>query len=318
MARAIMDDHFIEDAIPALAMMLDQKRFTSEPLLRRAMNANLYSGSATDARRLGEFSLQSDAPTELKVEALDILKYWDSPSIFDRVTGRHRGAVSNERSDAREVISSIMDSHFSGKVPELKVATLQAVGELEMTQVNDEILLLVHNDASEDVRRASLETLYVLDDPNMDDVLAVSLEDGSEAVRTTALNLLVDSELPANTKAELFATVLREGSVAERKQAYDALSQLNTEKSEELLLKEIELLKAEELDPRVHLELVLAVEESESESLKGALESYYAAQEQGALTGYRETLYGGNPMSGRRIFYQDVAAECIRCHMVNN
>ncbi len=317
-ARAIMDDHFIEDAIPALAMMLDQKRFTSDPLLRRAMNANLYSGSATDARRLGEFSLQSEAPTELKVEALDILKYWDNPSIFDRVTGRHRGAVSNERSDAQEVISAIMDSHFSGEVPELKVATLQAVGELEMTQVSDEILLLVHNDASEDVRRASLEALYVLDYPNMDDVLAVSLKDGSETVRTTALNLLVDSELPANTKAELFATVLREGSVAERKQAYDALSQLNTEKSEELLLKEVELLKAEELDTRVHLELVLAVEESESESLKGALESYYATQEQDALTGYRETLFGGNPMSGRRIFYQDVAAECIRCHMVNN
>ena len=132
------------------------------------------------------------------------------------------------------------------------------------------------------------------------------------------MNLLVDSELPANTKAELFATVLREGSVAERKQSYDALSQLNTEKSEELLLKEVELLKAEELDTRVHLELVLAVEESESESLKEALESYYAAQEQDVLTGYRETLYGGNPMSGRRIFYQDVAAECIRCHMVNN
>src|SRR5690625_8044323 len=104
------------------------------------MNENLYSGSATDARRLGEFSLQSGAPTELKVEALDILKYWDSPSIFDRVTGRHRGAVSNERSDAQEVISSIMVSHFSGEVPELKVATLQAVGELEMTQVSDEIL----------------------------------------------------------------------------------------------------------------------------------------------------------------------------------
>src|SRR5690625_6471242 len=106
-----------------------------------------------------EFSLQSDAPTELKVEALDILKYWDSPSIFDRVTGRHRGAVSNERSDAQEVISSIMVSHFSGEVPELKVAHLHAVGELEMTQGSDEILLLVSNDGSEDVQRASLEAL---------------------------------------------------------------------------------------------------------------------------------------------------------------
>lgn len=317
-ARAIMDDHFIDDAIPALAMMLDQKRFTSEALLRRAMNANLYSGTATDARRLGEFSLQSDTPAELRIEAVDILKYWDNPSLFDRVTGRHRGEVSNSRSDAQEVIASVMESHFSGNLPELKIATLQAVGELEMTQANDNVLYLAHNDPSENVRRASLEALFTLAYPNLDDVLAVSLEDASETVRTTALNLLVDSDLPADTKTALFANVLSEGSIAERKQAYDALSQLNTADSEELLMSEIDLLSANELDPEVHLDLVLAIEQSGSQALAGALESHYDSQEDDIFSGYRETLYGGNPMNGRRIFYQDVAAECIRCHMVNN
>lgn len=317
-ARAIMDDHFIDDAIPSLAMMLDQKRISSEALLRRAMNANLYSGTTTDARRLGEFSLQSDTQEVLRVEAIDILKYWDNPSIFDRVTGRHRGAVSNSRDDAQEVIASIMDSHFSGGVANLKIATLQAVAELNMTEAIDNVLALVHTDASENVRRASLETLFALEYPSMDDVLAVSLEDDSETVRTTALNLLVDSDLPADTKTSLFATVLNEGSIAERKQAYDALSQLQTAESEELLLNEIELLRADELDPEVHLELVLAVETSGSDALAQALESYHADQEGDILAGYRETLYGGNPMNGRRIFYQDVAAECIRCHMVNN
>lgn len=317
-ARAIMDDHFIDDAIPALAMMLDQKKFTSEPLLRRAMNANLYSGTATDARRLADFSLQSDAPEELRVEAIDILKYWDNPSIFDRVTGRHRGQVSNNRSDAREAIASVMESHFTGDLPGLKIAALQAVGELDMTQANDDVLDLAHNDPSENVRQASLQTLFALDYPNLDDVLAVSLEDASETVRTTALNLLVDSDLPADTKTALFATVLNEGSVSERKQAYEALSRLNTPEAEDLLLSELERLKAQDLDPEVHLDLILAAEQSGSDNLAASLEEYRSTEEGDPLAGYKETLYGGNPVSGRRIFYQDVAAECIRCHMVNN
>ena len=49
-ARAINDDGSIEAALPALAGVLDEKRFTSEPLLRRAISANLKVGSA-EARR---------------------------------------------------------------------------------------------------------------------------------------------------------------------------------------------------------------------------------------------------------------------------
>ena len=45
-ARAINDDYSIEAALPALAMILKEKRFTGEPLLRRAINANLRVGKA--------------------------------------------------------------------------------------------------------------------------------------------------------------------------------------------------------------------------------------------------------------------------------
>src|SRR5690625_1322879 len=52
-ARAIMDDIFVEASIPALAALLNETPFTGEPLLRRVINANLYDGSAAAAQRLG-------------------------------------------------------------------------------------------------------------------------------------------------------------------------------------------------------------------------------------------------------------------------
>ena len=50
-ARAINDDGAIEAALPALARVLEERRFTGEPLLRRAINANLRLGTTRPRAR---------------------------------------------------------------------------------------------------------------------------------------------------------------------------------------------------------------------------------------------------------------------------
>src|SRR6056297_3403426 len=100
-ARAISDDAFVDEAMPDLAAMLDNPRFDSESLLRRIINANLYGGSPEDAQRLVRFSADTQQPVAMRAEALNTLKFWDAPSIFDRVTGRHRGQIQNNADDAR-------------------------------------------------------------------------------------------------------------------------------------------------------------------------------------------------------------------------
>ena len=46
-ARAINDDGSIEGALPALARILEDKRFAAESILRRAISANLASTSVS-------------------------------------------------------------------------------------------------------------------------------------------------------------------------------------------------------------------------------------------------------------------------------
>ena len=55
-ARAINDDGGIEAALPALAAVLKETRFKSEPLLRRAISANLRVGSNEAAERVAAFA----------------------------------------------------------------------------------------------------------------------------------------------------------------------------------------------------------------------------------------------------------------------
>ena len=90
-ARAINDDGSIEAAVPALARVLEERRFTREPLLRRAINANLRLGTNEAAARVTAFAIDVSRPTAMRAEAGAALVVWQSPSAFDRVDGAYRG-----------------------------------------------------------------------------------------------------------------------------------------------------------------------------------------------------------------------------------
>ena len=90
-ARAINDDGGIEGAMPALARILEEKRFRSEPLLRRAINANLRLGTDAAAARVAAFAADGSRPSAMRAEAAETRRVWQSPSLLDRVDGMYLG-----------------------------------------------------------------------------------------------------------------------------------------------------------------------------------------------------------------------------------
>jgi putative membrane-bound dehydrogenase-like protein len=97
-ARAINDDGGIEAALPALARVLDERRFASEPLLRRAINANLRLGTNDAAARVAAFAADAGRSAAMRAEAAAALAGWQSPSAFDRVDGAYHGPAARLRS----------------------------------------------------------------------------------------------------------------------------------------------------------------------------------------------------------------------------
>lgn len=317
-SRAISDDVYIHEALPALANMLDQNRVINEPLMRRAINAALYVGGQEQADRLARFALRNDIPANLRIEAINTLEHWEEPSIFDRVTGRYRGELKYPVEHGRSAIIAVKERYFESGDNSLKVATLNALGTLGVTDAIPEILSLVHDDSSEQVRIESLNTLSKLNYENIEDVLAISLDDRSNEVRLNALGLLAVADFNDKTKVALMASILADGIVDEKKQAYEILSVMNIPEAHGLLLSEFKELLSGGLIADVHLDLVIAMEKSESENIRQVIGDYHAQKPAGdQLARFSETLYGGNVNRGRRVFYTDVAAQCIRCHVVD-
>jgi quinoprotein glucose dehydrogenase len=93
-ARAINDDGGIPAAMPELAALLGRVPVTNEPLVRRALNANLRLGTADAVARIEAFARHTATPPELRVEAVSALGVWSAPSPMDRVDGFYHGTVT--------------------------------------------------------------------------------------------------------------------------------------------------------------------------------------------------------------------------------
>ena len=99
-ARAINDDGSITGALPALARVVDDKRFTRETILRRGISANLKVGSAEAVARLSTFAADVARPEAMRVEAIAALGVWPEPSTMDRVDGFWLGQPAQRDGEA--------------------------------------------------------------------------------------------------------------------------------------------------------------------------------------------------------------------------
>ncbi|WP_341937597.1 DUF7133 domain-containing protein [Marinimicrobium sp. C2-29] len=316
-ARGISDDHFVEEAFPALAQMLGSTGFDNEPLLRRLINANLYVGGDASAERLLQFVLGSEAKGPLRAEALNTLSVWTDSSEFDRVTGRHRGAVSHPAEQVTGRLDANADALLADDSAEVRAAAVKAFAYLDMQSSMESLVTTLERDASAQVRAAALQALYELDYENMSRAAMTATNDADSDVRLAALALLPELELPTKEVVEMHRVLLEKGTVDEQQAAYRSLANVDHASAHELLGESLEALRAGELPAEVQLDVIEAVQATDNERLQEALAAYEADKASGQpLEKYREALRGGDPEAGMRLFRYDSTAQCIRCHMV--
>lgn len=317
-ARAIGDDHFIKEALPELAALLDDARFNYEPLIRRVINANLYVGTPEAAQRVARFATQSGASEAMRVEAVKTLGVWSNPSIFDRITGRHRGAIQRDSSIVRDAVQPVLAQLFSDDVAGVRVAAAEMTGRLYLTQSIPDLVAFLRDDPSPPVRIAALEALSQLGYDSMNEAMETALNDHDKQVRMTALEMVPALSVPGEQKAKLLASVLDKGTTEEQQTALRSLGEMHHTGANTLLEQQVIKLINGELKPEIQLDVILAVEQSESGELISQLEQYQGVKQENDPAKYSETLHGGNAGRGRRLFYRHDAAQCVRCHVVDD
>lgn len=316
-ARAIGDDEFVKPALPALARLLEQTNFTSEPLLRRIVNANLYEGSNASSTRLATFAQRKNIAGALRAEAINTLGVWGESSIFDRVTGVHRGAVTNNADDARDALAPIYKQLLADQDAEVREATVLALGNLKFTDTLATLAQTLRNDKAPAVRIAALNTLKYLGYEDMGDAIFAAMNDADQNVRMAALGLLPTLDLPVEQVVDMHKILLEKGTVGEQQAALTSLVNVTAPAARKVLEEQMQALIAGRIAPEVQLELITAAEKAGTPELQALLATYEGNKDKtNPLEVFREALFGGDAESGQSLFRYDSSAQCVRCHVV--
>ncbi|MFC4874006.1 HEAT repeat domain-containing protein [Negadavirga shengliensis] len=314
-ARAINDDTSIPDALEALGAVLKDNRFRSEPLLRRAINANFRTGTQEALNNLLEFAARQDAPKNMRMETLDALGTWADPSVLDRVDGWYRGEMKRDAGLVRKVASGTLMNLINHQDKDLRIAAVNAIGLLGIEGGTDRLLSKLKTDPNAEVREASLRSMAVMNGVAMDKAIETALSDSDKNVRVAGLDLMEKLDIPDATKAELLADVIEKRTIEEQQAALLTLAKVEKPSSEPIFSQILDKLEAGDVSPAIELELHEALEMMDADKLLSRYDKIKASlSEDELLASYSGSMYGGDVSKGRRIFFQHPTGQCIKCH----
>jgi quinoprotein glucose dehydrogenase len=342
-ARAINDDGSIPAALPALARLLEEKKFhpsaqkpragepglTNEPLLRRAVNANLRSGTKEALARLAAFAADAGRSEEMRVEAVSAIGVWAAPSSLDRVDGMHletmaqsgrAGVAGSARAgmeDAGAAVLRLMETSPKTKSSgAMKAALAVAAGRLSVKAAAPLLLAQLRADASPEARLAALRALQALNTGNMDEVMRIALADSDPDVRRGALGILPALPLTEAAKVQHLASSIKTGAADQQQGAFEVLGKMKSPDAQRLLSSQLDDLAAGKVPLAVQIDLVDAAQSTGSAPLQAKLDAYAKARGAGSVvTAFREALaQGGDARRGYQVFADHPAAACQRCH----
>lgn len=305
------------------------------PMLLRVVNANFREGSSKSAERLATLATRSDLSDLIRSEALFALGTWAKPHPRDRIVGTFRPLPARDASPAREALQRILptlvaaegmgrtaprSSATTSKPGALLVAACEAVAQLELTSASSELAGLVRNaSAPVEGRVAALRAMAKVsqDKSEISELIKLSAADTSEPLRLEASKL--NAELNPNDAAGQLAAKLSHGSLAEQQSAFTSLGTLKSDAADAILAEWLDKLMKREVPNEVMLDLVEAAGKRNAAAVKSRLEAYGKWKlPQDHLTPYREALNGGDAARGRKIFYENAAVACTRCHHIGN
>ena len=313
-ARAINDDLSIVAALPALAATLKETRFTSEVIVRRAINAALRVGGEKELQLLLDFARRTDLKEEIKAEALAALGTWASPSYTDRVDGRYRGKIERDPAAVKAKVLPYINEFLKEKSTDPLAAIVGLIADVKITEANGQLVSIFETSESPRVKGAILTALNQLGYPQIDAIVKKGMDDKEENVRTVALGLLNNNNVTKASLPLIVNSIFTKGTTREQQKMLEVLGKMEADKTQVILSDLIDQLKAKKLSPNLSLELKEAVEASGVASLKEKM----ATVKPGAslMDEYAEALFGGNRFAGRTIFNNNSAAQCVRCHAI--
>lgn len=313
-ARGINDDLSIVPALPALAKVLKETKFSGEPLIRRAINACLRVGGEQELDMLIAYSERSDISDVLRAEALATIGSWANPSVLDRVDGRYRGELIRNAAVVNAKIRAKIKPFLANENPAVLISTAKLLGELNIPDYNEDLAKLALENPKPEVRSVAISNLSTLKYKEMERIIKAGMDDKDKNVRTTSIGLLNQLSISKENLPDVVKPIFANGSIQEQQQLINVLGEMPIDNTRVVLDDLISKMLAEKLSKNVKLELMETVEKTKDVALIARLEALKA---KGTDTdAFKEALVGGNYNQGRDIVKWNQTAQCIRCHSI--
>lgn len=199
--------------------------------------------------------------------------------------------------------------------PEILIGISKTLANLGIDSQNDRLYQIMKRHNSPEVRATILKALGDLQFNDIAGAMQLGMKDKEASVRTTALGLIPQLEISKEQLPNVVNPIFRSGSVREQQRMLGVLGgELPIEKSGDVLAGLIADAKNNKLKESVILDLVEAVEATDSEPLIAQLEEIKG--DGNSVEAYKETLVGGVTV--------EMATECstttlrpnVRCHAV--
>ncbi len=283
--------------------------------LLRALHAHFRLGLSENALALAAYAARSDAPEQMRVEALKMLGQWTKPPRRDRVTGLTQNLPPREVKIAADAIQRFLGGIFAGPNA-VRQQAAKVAADLGIKEVAPLLIALAADDKRPSLARVeALQALESLHDANLEKAMRSALKDADARVRSEGLRLLSHLH-PVEAFAEL-DRALTQGQTVERQQAFAILGDMKSPRADTELSKWLDRLLDDKLVPETRLDLLDAAARRKSATVAEKLKRYAAIENKNdPLNPYKDALVGGDAEAGRRIFFGKAEVSCLRCHKV--
>jgi putative heme-binding domain-containing protein len=308
-ARAICEDPGIASAFPALATLLEKNPEARESALRRSIATNRRLGDEASLTRLAVFAADNSRPQPLRIAALEALASVKSSEPLDAVDGHYAPLTPLEISSE---LATRLALHL-GPASSDKALSRQALAALKSLGVKQDATALTRQalepKLEPSLRISALRQLKESGNPKWSDTALALLKGKIPALRSQAATLLAVAK-PEAVIDYLKNTGLKSKDLPERQAAFRLLATLKSPAARQLLEPHLASLE----DPACLLEILDATRILAPERLPG-IESAFAAE--GPLGKWPFALEGGNAAAGKKVFAENLAANCTACHRID-
>ena len=313
-----INDNYIEGARGDLAAATHLLGKSTWAVDLRILNAMIRAGGDANVRRLIAVANNTSLSEDARTEALWLIGRYENHPPTDPTTGMYR-PIAETRKLGKEIREEIHDALLPLLATTSGNPLVEAMGLAGKFNVKIPLETLVKQlTEPKNPQAVRLAALKEIESAKPDDFTAILVKlssDPDAKMRSTAMQAL--SRVAPNDAFGVTTKILSSGSPGDKQLAIALLGTLNHPEASGVLLKMIRDLGNQ--PTAIQLDIIEASRKRGGDELLKAIAAYEAGiPKEDPLAAFAISMEGGNPETGKQIFFNSGAANCVQCHKIGD